>query len=151
MFDAPHIELREELCGIGEVAAPGDSGEVRIVRAHRPVVRVGADEHVESCALESQREATGATEEVDGGRSGPRCLHEVPYRLKVSRVRTSWVPGRSGGNTAMVGDWGAPPRICCRNARLFSGALHSATVSGVQAELMFAFRGFGADAAEARA
>ncbi len=63
--------------------------------ADRPVVGVGADDDVETGALQAEREPSGSAEEVDGGRSPP-VSHEAVHGRQVGRFGALRVACRSG-------------------------------------------------------
>jgi hypothetical protein len=51
--ETPDVERAEELSGIREVPTPAEARQIRVVRSHSPLVRVGADKDIESRPLKS--------------------------------------------------------------------------------------------------
>jgi hypothetical protein len=63
--DAPDSQRGEEFRRVRQVAAPSQPREIRVVGPDSPFIRVGANQDVEPCALEAERQAAGSAEQVD--------------------------------------------------------------------------------------
>ena len=80
------------------------------MRPDRPLVGVGADEHVEAGALEAERQAAGAAEEVDRGRT-PSSAHVASDGRQIGRLRALWVTRRARWEAPVMRDLRTPSRV----------------------------------------
>jgi hypothetical protein len=68
-FDAPAVQMVDQLRRIGQIAGVPETADVGCVRLDGALVDIGGEENREAGVPETEAQASRTAEKVDGGRS----------------------------------------------------------------------------------